>query len=712
MQFLLARSFLSSLRADFMDFKTPLKEVSPVFRMKTKLIEKLGVKTIEDLLLYVPYRYEDNSLTSEINLLQAGEVVTIKGKVVQTSNIFTRKRGLSMQKITVDDDTGQIDCVFFNQKFILKNIHEGDFLSAVGKVQVFGKKRSLIVKSYEVLPDEFATPIHTGRIVPVYSQTQGLSTKWIRGRIKYLLDKTPLEEYLPKPIINRNNLMNLDTAIKTVHFPNNLSVAASALERLSFDELFIKHLASLRRKKEWEEKQKGTPFEIDAHEKPVRKLTNSLPFKLTSSQNKAIDEIFLDLKKDIPMNRLLEGDVGSGKTIVGAIAMYLAYLNGFQSALMAPTEILANQHFSTLKTILEPVGVRVELFTSSSKFSKKHEARSMKQGNQNHDSSFMIHNSNFDIAIGTHALIQSKVKFENLGLVIIDEQQRFGVEQRAIIRGKGTNPHLLTMTATPIPRTIFLTIYADLALSVLSEMPKGRKKIKTWFVPEEKRENGYKWIEDKVKKEKSQVFIVCPFIEPSETLSTVKAAKEEFDRLKKEVFPDFKLGLLHGRMKSGEKDKCVQDFREGKINILVATPVIEVGIDIPTADIIVIEGAERFGLAQLHQLRGRVGRGGKESFCLLFSGSNSQHTRARLSLLQTLSDGAKLAEEDLKLRGPGEMFGTMQHGIPELKIASFSNYSLIEKSRKEAENIFKDIKKYPKLLVKVEGIHIPKISKD
>lgn len=701
-----------------MDLKTPLKELSPVFRMKAKLLTKLGIEIVEDLLLYAPFRYEDSSLTSKINILQAGESITIKGAVMQTSNIFTRKRGLTMQKVTVDDGTGRIDCIFFNQKFILNNIHKDDFLSASGRVQIFGRKKSLIVKNYEVLEDLNSVPIHTGRIVPVYSQTQGLSAKWIRGRIKFILDKISLEEYLPQPVIKQNNLMPFEAALNAIHFPRNFSDAESAVKRLSFDELFQKHLASLKRKKEWEEKQKGTPFEIEKYLIKIDELIKDLSFELTSSQKKALAEICEDLKKSIPMNRLLEGDVGSGKTIVATIAMYLAYLNGFQSALMAPTEILANQHFETIRTILEPFGVQVQLFTGSRKPAKTKDSK-LKTEKKDHRSEVLGPMSTFNIAIGTHALIQSKVSFEKLGLVVIDEQQRFGVEQRAIIREKGKNPHLVTMTATPIPRTIFLTIYADLSLSVLSEMPKGRKKIKTWLVPEEKRENAYKWIEKKVtpdligvKKEKSQVFIVCPFIEPSETLNTVKAAKEEFDRLKKDIFPNSKLGLLHGRMKSQEKEKCVQDFREGKINILVATPVIEVGIDIPTADIIVIEAAERFGLAQLHQLRGRVGRGEKESFCLLFSGSNSDKTKERLTLLQTLNDGTKLAEADLKLRGPGEMFGTMQHGIPGLKIASFSDYELIKKSREAAEEIFPNLSSYPNLIQKVEETNIPKISRD
>lgn len=471
--------------------------------------------------------------------------------------------------------------------------------------------------------------------------------------------------------------------------------AERARIRLAFDELLIKHTAALIRKKEQEQKKKAIPFEIEKNRTKVRDLIKTLPFELTASQKKAIEDVFSDLKKQTPMNRLLEGDVGSGKTVVAAIAAYVAFLNGYQTAFMAPTEILANQHYDTIRTLLEPSGIKTELFTSSS---RKQRARSQQP--------------KFDVAIGTHALIQKRIEFDKLGLVVIDEQQRFGVEQRAILREKGGSPHLLSMTATPIPRTIFLTIYSDLALSILDEMPKGRKEIKTWVVPEEKREKGYGWISDKIRTEKSQVFIVCPFIEPSETLTTVKAAKEEFERLKKEVFPNFKLGLLHGKLKATEKSSVIEKFRDGTIDILVSTPVIEVGIDIPTADIMILEAAERFGLAQLHQLRGRIGRGDKQAYCFLFADSKSEKTLSRLGYLETINNGPELAEIDLKLRGPGDMFGTLQHGIPDLKIASLSDLPTIERARTSAEYLFDKLNKYPALRKKVEEADLPKISKD
>ncbi len=678
-----------------MDLKTPLVEIAPVFKMKRSLLSKLGIVTVEDFLFYTPYRYDDNSLISKIGEAQAGETVTIQGRVTKTSNVFTRRK-LTIQRITVEDGTGTIDCVFFNQRFITKNVHEGDFFSAAGRVNKVGSKLSLAVRNYEVLKEENGQAIHTTGLVPVYSQIHGLSSKWIRGRMKMLLDKNiGVEEYLPKELLAQNHLVELQRALYGIHFPKNLLEAERARVRLSFDELLLKHAASLIRKKKWKQKERTTPIKIGGNKTRIEKLIKSLPFELTSAQKKALDDIFTDLDSETPMNRLLEGDVGSGKTVVAAIAGFLTYLNGFQTAFMAPTEILANQHFATIKNILEPFGVKVRLFTSSAKKDKKSKSDEV-----------------FDVGIGTHALIHKGAEFKKLGLVVIDEQQRFGVQQRANLREKGSNPHLLSMTATPIPRTIFLTIYADLALSHLDELPAGRQKIKTWLVPEEKRDSCYTWIKEKIITEKSQVFIVCPFIEPSETLTTVKAATDEFVRLKKDVFSDEKLGLLHGKMKTDEKNEVIKQFRNGNIDILVATPVIEVGIDIPTADIMIVETAERFGLAQLHQLRGRVGRGEKESYCVLFTDSKSDKTRERLGYLQTINDGAKLAEVDLRLRGPGDMFGTSQHGIPDLKIASLSDIPTIEAARKAAEKILPDLKLYPMLETKIKETVTPKISKD
>lgn len=666
-----------------MDLNTPVRLAGFDFKMQARKLEKLEIYSIKDLLYHIPFRYEDNSITSPINLAQRGENLSVQGTVVATKNIATRRR-FSIQKITISDGSGEIDCTFFNQIYILKNIHKGDLLSVSGKVEKFGNRMGILVKEYEILTSEDGETTHTKRLIPIYPETRGLSSKWIRNRIMSLLKDIKFPDYMPKEILEREDLVDMDFALHSVHFPKTFDDVDKAKKRLSFDELLTTQLASKIRRKEWEEKKSAFPFEIDKHKKKIQEFWEKLSFELTSAQRKALDEILLDLASTVPMNRLLEGDVGSGKTVVAAIAMYISHLNGMQSAFMAPTEILALQHYKTISELLEPLGVKVGLKTGSNKK--------------------LSTESQFSILVGTHALLSKSVEFKKLGLVVIDEQQRFGVEQRTIIRKKGNNPHFLTMTATPIPRTVLLTLYGDLKLSFLDEMPKGRKIIKTWLVPEEKRQAGYDWIKEKIKTLGAQVFVVCPFIEESENMTTVKAAKVEYERLKTEVFPEFSLGLLHGKLKSKEKEEVLKDFRAKKYDILVSTPVVEVGIDIPDATIIVIEAAERFGLASLHQMRGRVGRSDKDSYCLLFTDSRSEQARARLKNLEKMHSGPELAELDLRLRGPGDMFGTMQHGIPGLKVASFSNFVLIEKTRLEAENIINNLDKYPTLKEKVKEL--------
>jgi ATP-dependent DNA helicase RecG len=531
-------------------------------------------------------------------------------------------------------------------------------------------------------------------LVPIYSETRGISSKWLRRQVfKLLEEKNQLKDYLPEIIIKENELMNLSDAIEKIHFPQNLEEAANARQRLAFDELFDIQLAAIVRRKAWEKNTIKKPWKDFTSKSDA--FIKKLPFALTNAQQRSVKEILNDLSSQKPMNRLLEGEVGSGKTVVGAIAMYIAFLNGFQSAFMAPTEILAQQHFKTISELLSPLGVKVSLQTGSTK----------KQNTK-----YKIPDT--DVFVGTHALVYKKVKFDKLGLVIIDEQQRFGVEQRTIIKEKGENVHLLTMTATPIPRTVALTMYGDLDLSLLDEMPIGRKLVKTWLVPPEKRSGAYNWIEKQIKESMDQVFIVCPFIEESESMLTVKAATKEFARLQKEIFPNLKLGLLHGKMKAAEKEIILDKFRDKKIDILVSTPVVEVGIDIPNATIMLIEEADRFGLAQLHQLRGRVGRSDKQSYCLLFTSSKNETTIERLKALETIYSGATLAELDLKLRGAGEIYGTSQHGRQVLKVASFSDFALIDKTKKEAEKIFPEIEKYPELLEKTKEINLSHVSPD
>jgi len=661
-------------------------------KMYAGRLEKLGIHTYYDFLFHLPSRYEDYSLISKIVAIQPGETVTIKGQVLEMKTNYMRgARIKTMQKALVTDGTGTIELTWFNQPFLTKTILPNAAISASGKADRFGRSKTMSLQSpeYEILFNN-NPPIHTGRLIPIYPETQGVSSKWLRRQIYTILTQhlTEITEFMPPTIIKKEHLMPLQDAIQEIHFPKNLEKADLARERLAFDELFLMQIAAKKRRTQWQEKQIGIQFAVKKYKKQIDDCINSLPFKLTGSQQNALENIESDLQKTTPMNRLLQGDVGSGKTIVAAINMYIAFLNGYQSVLMAPTEILAQQHFATISKLLEPLGVNIDLITGSKKLKIKD------SGIKNTKN---LKSIDLDILIGTHAVLSDKITFNKLGLVVIDEQQRFGVEQRSTIRQKGDNPHLLTMTATPIPRTVALTMYGDLDLSYLNEMPHGRKRIKTWLVPPEKRNGAYDWIRKQINETNSQAFVVCPFIEPSETMQTVKAVSQEFERLRKDIYPDLRLGLLHGRQKAKEKDETLQKFRNGDFDILVATPVVEVGIDIPNATIIMIEAAERFGLAQLHQLRGRVGRGDKQSYCLLFTDSKNAQTSTRLKAMETSHSGAELAELDLKLRGSGDLYGTAQHGIPKLKAATFSDTALIQKAKSAADEIFSTISDYPEL---------------
>lgn len=665
--------------------------------------------TVEDFLYHLPNRYEDFSVVSKIGNIQPGEVVTVQGEVMEAKNQYLRSSRIkTIQKAFVTDDTGGIEITWFNQPFIVKSLTAGSRISVSGRVEGAGNKLKLQSPVFEILP-EGQESVHTGRLVPVYPETKGVSSKWLRRQIFSILKeyKNEIKEFLPPQIISTHNLLPLAFAIQEAHYPKDLTAAEKARERLSFDELFLMQLASLKRREEWRQVKVTKPLKIKAYDRDIEKFYRSLPFKLTGAQNRAIGEILKDLESDKSMNRLLQGDVGSGKTVVAAVAMYSAYLNGFQSILLAPTEILAQQHFKTIDLLLARFKIKAGLFTGSYK-SDKIKTQNAKIKTKLKDN-FKL---DYDVIVGTHALLNEKIQMNKLALVVIDEQQRFGVEQRAIIRKKGENTHLLTMTATPIPRTVALTMYGDLDLSYLDEMPVGRQRIKTWLVPPEKRDAGYSWIEDQIRQTDSQVFIICPFIEQSESMTTVKAASKEFERLKKDIFPNLRLGLLHGKLKAAEKESVMRDFKNKKFDILVATPVVEVGIDIPNATIIVIEAADRFGLAQLHQLRGRVGRSDKQSYCLLYSDSQSENVTARLRAMEKTHSGAELAELDLKLRGPGDIYGTAQHGIPKLKVASFSDTGLIQKAGDAAKKILPAVKNYPALEEKLRSVNLKNISPD
>ncbi len=648
---------------------TDLPKVGPIFARK---FERLDVNTIGDLFYHVPNHYLDYSLVTTINKLHPDETATIHAKIVSIKNIYS-KRGLKMQIGSVDDTTGKITVVWFNQPFLIRTLYPGRMVSLSGKVGFFSRKLCMTSPDYELLGEIGKPTVHTGRLVPIYPETSGLSSKWIRTLMLGAYQSvTKIEEFLPADIITKYDLLIMDGAVRFVHFPKSLEEAERGRERLAFNELLNLELTSLYRKINW--KKNKVTHKITINKLISNKFIESLPFKLTASQTSTIEEIFEDLTKDFPMNRLLEGDVGSGKTVVAAAASFAVFLNGFQTIIMAPTQILASQHYETFKKLLTPFGVRISLITSDIK--KSDLGRN-------------------DVFIGTHALIHSKIVFDKVGLVVIDEQHRFGVEQRKHLVKKSGTPHTLTMTATPIPRTVALTSYGDLDLSVLTEMPKGRIKVTTWFVPETKRKGAYDWIKSQIRDRKSQVFVVCPLIEDSEfeTMADVKSVTTEFEKLKK-IFVGFRLGLLHGRLKPADKNNVLGDFRNQKIDLLVTTPVVEVGLDIPNATIMVIEAAERFGLAQLHQLRGRVGRGREKSYCLLFS--NVKYSK-RLRAMEKMHSGFELAELDLKIRGPGEIFGTAQSGFPELKVASWSNFALIKKAKDVADDIINNPSRYPKI---------------
>ncbi|HLL61020.1 MAG TPA: ATP-dependent DNA helicase RecG [Candidatus Nitrosocosmicus sp.] len=684
----------------------PIKSLPSTSSVTIKKLETLGIHTYQDLLNYFPYRYEDYSHIFSINNIQSleeGTTVTIKGKIESFKNTYARNR-ITIQKAIISDSTGTIEIAWFNQPFLSRVLLKDSLISLSGIIKQKGLYRSLQPQEYEVIKTINSTTIHTGKIIPIYHAKVGLSTKVIRDKMKYVLSELQnldekSVEILPNQIILHNKLLDEKNAYVALHNPENHETLDRAITRLSFDELLIIQIATQLIKEAWQKKITGNRFNLSKNHELLYEFKKNLPFPLTKAQDRSADEILQDLTKDVPMNRFLQGDVGSGKTVVAAIACYFAYLNGYQSLYMAPTEILANQHYETLNSLFKNTEVKVGLQTGNRKDIK--------------DGSLF---QNYDVVIGTQALIQHKISFDKVGLVIIDEQHRFGVAQRAQLKKKGNNPHLLTMTATPIPRTVALTLYGDLDLSIIDEMPQGRIPIKTYFVPKEKRDSSYEWIKAQMKEHNSQVFVICPLIEESEseTMKTVRAANLEYERLKNTVFMEFKVGLLHGKMKPQDKQQVMTDFKEKKYDILVSTSVVEVGIDIPNATIILIEGAERFGLAQLHQLRGRVGRGKKQSYCLLFSEVEDEKSINRLKFFSQTNSGIKLAEYDLKIRGSGNIFGTQQHGYRELKIAKLTDYDLISKSKKAAQDILKhyNLQDYPDILKRVEKYEIEQITRD
>ncbi|TSC75871.1 MAG: ATP-dependent DNA helicase RecG [Parcubacteria group bacterium Gr01-1014_30] len=699
-----------------MELSTPVEKVPRVGPWYQKRLKRLGIKTVRDIIFHFPHRYEDFSNLIPIAHIEeggpafaeasSGKPFCFQGEITDLKNIRTFRKRMVLTQATLKDQTGTLKAIWFNQPYLISTFKKGDYVCLAGKVTKKGRAMYLSGPAYEKIRNPKSEVLnklqipnsnltHTGRLIPVYPETEGLSSKWLRFIVKPVLleIKDKLPDPLPQTIRQKFDFLPLNQALWQIHFPDNLESSQEAKKRFAFEELFELSIFVLReRLKLAKEKAQAVPLNLGV----IKEFVGGLPFKLTSAQKKAAWQILKDLEKPRPMNRLLEGDVGSGKTVVAAIAILNVVKAGFQTAFMAPTEILANQHYDTFDRLLAVFDIKVGLMTGKKKI--KEEA---------------------DVTVGTHALIQEGVKFPNLALVVVDEQHRFGVEQRArLCRGYGGQakliPHLLSMTATPIPRTLSLTVFGDLDLSLLDEMPEGRKKVITKIVkPQEKRET-YEFIREKVKAGR-QVFVICPRIEPSKTSNgqlngqvsqrqfswlDVKAVKQEYEKLSKDVFPDLKVGMLHGKMKTKEKEQVMQNFKEGEIDVLVATSVVEVGVDIPNATIMLIEGAEKFGLAQLHQFRGRVGRGQEQSWCFLFTESPGLITNRRLRALVSSDSGFELAEKDLKIRGPGDFSGQRQWGLPDLAMASLADVSLVEKARNEAKDILHldpELEKYPLL---------------
>jgi len=635
----------------------------------TQKLQKLGISSELDLLFHFPNRYLDFSHITKISQVSAFQNVTLQGKITHLQNIFTRSHK-SLQKIILTDSSGHIELVWFNQPFLVKNFKIGDNWAFAGTVTIYKNKLTIFSPEYG--------QYNTGKIIPIYPETKGLTSRWFRKNIALNLDTllTKISENLPPKILEKYKLLPLSSALKEVHFPQNSSTLAQSRFRLGLDEILSLQTLSFLQKQTW---QSQSPKHILKYsstiDKKISKLIASFPFKLTDSQVKTWSEIKDDLLSPLKItNRLLCGDVGSGKTVLAILSTYLSSLNHRQSLLLAPTEILAKQHFQTFQKYLPKTPVL--LLTAHQKLPAK-----------------IPDNS---IIIATHAAIFQKDKFiKNTALLIIDEQHKFGVKQRSFL-SSSTPPHTLTMTATPIPRTISLTFYGNLDLSTLKSPPKNRLKIKTFLVPQTKIPNCYQWLLNDIKKNHSQAFIVCPFIEESETAQTIKSAKTEFEKLKI-VFPKLKLALIHGKTDTKEKEEILNNFSKNKINILVTTPIIEVGIDFPNATTMIIQSADHFGLSQLHQLRGRVGRGELQSYCYLFTENHNENSLKRLHFLEKNHDGFKIAEFDLKTRGPGESFSLQQHGFPSLKIADLSDIKLIEFSQKVLTTLHTD---YPRFNLK------------
>ncbi|HLC69924.1 MAG TPA: ATP-dependent DNA helicase RecG [Patescibacteria group bacterium] len=688
-----------------MQLNTPVSALTRVGEATQKYLARLGVKNARELLYYFPFRYEDYSRLLKIKQLTEGEMVTVKVKIELISNKRTPRWRKIITEALVSDDTGSLRVVWFNQPFLIKNLKPGDLVYLSGKVQTDMIGSELLSPAYEKVT--IKETANTARLVPVYPLTEGITQKQLRFLITQVIGLAErLPEWLPDKIRRDFNLIKLGDAVKGIHFPDDQKHLDLATHRLKFDEVFVLQLQSELARLE---KNTITAPQIVFKEAEIKEFVQSLPYALTKAQKIAAWEILKDTGRTVPMNRLLSGDVGSGKTIVAAITAFNAALNSLQTAVMAPTEILAKQHFDSFVKLLGGK-VKIALLTRSQIYLHGLDFTSTSKKGQKEELLAKVNGGEIKIVIGTHALLNEDVVYPNLGLVVVDEQHRFGVNQRRIIKSKGEGVHFLSMTATPIPRSLALMLYGDLDISILNEMPAGRKKILTRLVEPHNRNKAYEFIRAQVKTGR-QVFVICPLIEekeknggeaievlsPYSLTNDKKTVMTEYEKLSQKIFPDLKVNYLHGKMKSEEKEKIMQDFKNHVFDILVSTSVVEVGVDVPNAAVMMIEDAEKFGLAQLHQFRGRVGRSVHQSYCFIFTSNTSQKVLDRLKFFEGTNDGFKLAEHDLEIRGPGEVYGTVQSGLMNLRLAKLTDREIIKISREAAKTVAKEWDKYPSL---------------
>ena len=648
------------------DLNTDVRYIKGIGEKKAQALNKLGVFSLRDLVSFFPRKYEDRSETKPIALTCDGESVCVEAMVADTPRLTRVRRGLDLVKLRAVDDSGVLDITYFNMPYAKDNLHRGESYVFYGKVEANGPRRSMINPVAEKAEGERKV---TGRIVPVYRVAQGLSQRVMQQAVRQGLDAclSELPDVLPHSVRERNQLAQTAYAFENIHFPADFEALELARRRLIFEELFVLACALGRMRGE---RSRESGIRMDKSD--LDRFWSALPFAPTGAQRRAVEEALRDMDSGAVMNRLVQGDVGSGKTLVAAALIWHCAENGYMSAFMAPTEILADQHYHTLTELLMPLGLRVGKLTGAMTAKEKRVVREQLKAGE------------LDLVIGTHALFSADVEYEKLGLVVTDEQHRFGVGQRSALIGKGQKPHVLVMSATPIPRTLALIIYGDLDVSIIDELPPGRQKVDTFAVDESYRARLNGFIR-KLVGEGRQVFVVCPMVEENDDLpQKLKSAEEHAQELQKE-FPDLRVACVHGKMKPKDKESVMASMVAGETDILVATTVIEVGVDVPNAALIVVENAERFGLSQLHQLRGRVGRGQHKSWCILVSDNDGEENRARLGIMTKTNDGFKISEEDLRLRGPGDFFGPRQHGLPEMHVADLgADVNVLQKAQQEA----------------------------